>query len=401
MEEIHLNHIDDIIVANYGKNTIQMDVIKIIKNLLLSNSFTFEISNKLFGTDPYENVTKELYIKTINNEFIIAENKTINFIISETSIDKVDNTLEDSKINYYFVILNKEVEDMIDFYFVYMKYIITKCNHNFIKTNCTDILDKIKNTKNNVVILYKSILSSNDMIKLKNNSIKIYFLNVEQLSVLLDSIDDNCNYKKNIQEQLIKSIKFISDNNLTLIDYSYENKKIWNDNYQINNVIILEPCFSENMINNNENKKENKIISLFNHIKYRHEFKEKYLKDLDITSFSGFFCNKRRNLLNESKILVNVHAGLSYKICELFRIYEAIAHKVIIISQNCYKNNLVSLNKYIYFCEDNDIKDCIIRVTQNYNTIYNNFYNENVNKIFENIELKYKSFFLNITEHYI
>ena len=65
------------------------------------------------------------------------------------------------------------------------------------------------------------------------------------------------------------------------------------------------------------------------------------------------------------------------------------------------QNKLVSLNKYIYFCEDDNIKDCIIRVTQNYNTIYDNFYSDNVNKIFENIELKYKSFFSNITEHYI
>ena len=154
------------------------------------------------------------------------------------------------------------------------------------------------------------------------------------------------------------------------------------------------------MITNAENKKENKIISLFNHIKYRHEFKDKYLKDLDITSFSGYFCNKRRNLLNESKILVNVHAGLSYKICELFRIYEAIAHKVIIVSQHCFKNKLVSLNKYI-FCDDNDIKDCINKVIQNYNTIYKNLYDKEVNDIFENIELKYKSFFSNITEHYI
>ena len=121
MEEIHINHIDDIIIAKYGKNTVQMDVLKIIKNLLLSNSFSFEISNKLFGSDPYENVIKELYIQTINNEFIIEENKTIRFIITETVTN--NNILaSNDKINYYFVILNKEVEDMIDFYFVYMKY---------------------------------------------------------------------------------------------------------------------------------------------------------------------------------------------------------------------------------------------------------------------------------------
>lgn len=401
MSEIYIKNSDDILSAIYGKGDNTINVTEIIKNLIKSNSLSFEISNQLFGYDPCENVVKELILKTVNNKYTFEESTYIKFIENNNNNNNNDEIVKvnETQINYYIVISKKEYEDMIDFYFIYMKYIINKCNHNFIKTDGDNIKTQIKNTKNNVIILYKTIFSNTDMINLKSNSLKIYFLNVEQMSLIIDNLDDNCEYKKNIQDYLIKSIKFITEYDLSIIDYSYENKKIWSNNYHIKNIIVLEPCLTNNMVK--ELDKDTNIISLFNHIKYRHDFKEKYLKEIEIKSFSGYFCNKRRTLLSQTKILLNIHAGQSYKICELFRIYEAIAHKVIIISQNCYNNDLISLKNYIIFTKDDNFKNTINEVTNNYNTFYTNLFNKSVDDIFKNIELKYKNFFSNIIEHHI
>lgn len=397
MTEIYINNFNDIIEAKYGKNEKYMDVKNIIINLIKSNCLKLEISNQLFGSDPFENVKKELIINTLNNNYVIEEFGSIIFIKDEVIKNKFIN--DKNKINYYIVISNKEQENMIDFYFIFMKYIVNKCGHNFIKVYLNEITQKIIETKNNIIILYKSIFSKKDILLLKSNSIKIYFLNVEQLSLLHNNLDDECKYKKNIQDYLLKSIKFICEYDISIIDYSYENKQIWSNDYDIKNIVILEPCFNNDMINDKEKTIE--IISLFNHIEYRHKFKNEYLNNLEIKSFSGFFCNKRRNLFAESKILINIHAGKSYKICELFRIYEAIAHKIIIISQECNNHNLISLNNYIYFCKDEEIKTKISKVKCSYNSIYQQMFSKSVDDIFKNIKINYLSFFSNISEHYI
>lgn len=400
MSEIFIRNIEDIIEAKYGKLDKYMDVTNVLINLIKSNCLKLEISNQLFGADPYENVLKELIINTSNNNYIINEQEVIKINIDSNLNNELNVSNKNNfKINYYIVVSNKELVSMIDFYFIFMKYIVELCGHNYKKVYVNEVKSEIEKTKNNVIILYKSIFDKKDIFFIKNNSIKVYFLNVEQLSLLLDNTDDECELKKNIQNYFFKSIKFITENDLSIIDYSYENKYIWSENYDIKNIIVLEPCLTDNMINKKDKNIE--LISLFNHIEYRHNFKEKYLNDFEIKSFSGYFCNKRRNLFAESKILINIHAGKSYKICELFRIYEAIAHKNIIISQNCYNNNLISLKEYIYFCKDEEIKTKINKIKGNYNSIYNNLYNKSVDDIFKNIKLKYLAFFSNYIEHYI
>ena len=71
MSEIFIKNIDDIIEAKYGKSNKYMDVTNILINLIKSNCLKLEISNQLFGSDPYENVIKELIINTSNNNYII------------------------------------------------------------------------------------------------------------------------------------------------------------------------------------------------------------------------------------------------------------------------------------------------------------------------------------------
>jgi len=393
MTIIELDNVNEISSALYGRYENKINVLDIIKNLINNNEFTFIVSNNTFGKDPCENILKNLKINVNNIDYTIYETETVTFKLNKIIVK------DNKKINYYFVITDDDLEYMIDYYFKFIEYIINKCNHNYIKVNCKTLLEKINITENNIIILYKSFLNDTDINIVKNKSIKLYFLNVEQLSVLVDDID-NCELTKNIQDYLLKTVKFTSKHNISLIDYSYENKELWRKKYFIENVIILEPCLNENLIITKE--KTISYISLFNHISYRHTFLKKYLKYLDIKSFSGYFADKRRILFSESKILLNIHAGKHYKICELFRIYEAIAHKIIVISQKCNNHKLISLNKFIIFTGDNNYLNTCKSTLENYDIIYNNLYKDiSVNDIFKNIIIKYKSFFSDLTDHLI
>ena len=348
--------------------------------------------------DPIENVIKKLEIKTNFGLYEIFENENVNFIVKPVSNIEIGNN-NDETVNYYFVIFDEDWVKMIDYYFIYLKYIITKCGHNYIKVKYSELINLLLKTKNNIVILYKSIYSDENIFKINKLSTKIYFLNIEQLSVL-DEIDDNCPHKKQIQEYLIKTYDFVNKNNIDLIDYSYENKDLWKKKFKINNVFILEPCLNSKLII--ESPKNENLISLFNHISYRHEFKKNNLNDLNIKSFSGYIGNKRRKLFSESKILLNIHAGESYKICELFRIYEAIAHKNIIISQKCYNPNLVTLKKFIFFTDDKDFKNTTLKILHDYEKVYDTLYeNKSIDEIFSIIEAEYISFFSNPIKHLV
>ena len=393
MTIIEIDNVNEINSAVYGRYENIINVLDIIKNLINNNEFTFIVSNNIFGEDPCENIIKCLKIKVNTTEYTIYENDTITFKLNKIIVK------DNKKINYYFVITDDDLEYMIDYYFKFFEYIINNCNHNYIKVNCKSLLEKINITENNIIILYKSFLNDNDIDIVKKKSLKIYFLNVEQLSVLVDDID-NCDLTENIQKFLLKTVKFTSKHNISLIDYSYENKEIWKKKYYIDDVVILEPCLNKNVIK--EKEKSISYISLFNHISYRHNFLKKYLKYLDIKSFSGYFGEKRRELFCESKILLNIHAGKHYKICELFRIYEAIAHKIIVISQKCNNHKLISLNKFIIFTDDDNYLNTCKNTLENYDTIYNNLYKDiSIDDIFKNIIIKYKSFFCDLSEHLI
>lgn len=399
MINVIINNSESIISAFYGRDDNQVSVLDLIKSHIENKNYEILINNDTMKCDPVPNIIKKLWIETKFGKYEVFENNILNITI-ENDCDKEINIKANNFdcINYYFVIFNDEWENMIDYYFIYMKYIITSCGHNYIKVKYNTLLENLKKTSNNVVILYKSIYPNKDLKLIKDSSIKIYFLNVEQLSVLVEN-NDKCPHKVQIQTYLKKTLTFVKDNNIHLLDYSYENKYLWNKLFQINNVIVLEPCLNSNMIIKSS-KRDNNIISLFNHIKYRHDFKSNYLENLEVTSFSGHMCSSRRKLLSKTKILLNIHAGGSYKIAELFRIYEAIAHKNIIISQKCYDENLINLKKYIFFVDDHEFKITCLKILNNYDEIYKKLYDDiDINEIFQNIEYSYLAFFSSIIKH--
>jgi len=131
----------------------------------------------------------------------------------------------------------------------------------------------------------------------------------------------------------------------------------------------MEPYFEPVSIQ----QKNIDIICLFNN-EYRNKIKNKYLSKLNIYNFRNHWEDKRRNIFKKTKILINLHAGENYKIGETFRINEALENKIIIISQHCYKNEL--LDKRIIFCDDNEIQEKCIEVLKNYDYYYNLFYSK-------------------------
>jgi hypothetical protein len=200
---------------------------------------------------------------------------------------------------------------------------------------------------------------------------KIYILNLEQLSIKL--FENKLKYENElrIKKYFYRINDFINHPKIEFIDYSYENKILWKHLYNININTIMEPIY-------NPVKKINKtidIICLFN-CPYRNEFKNKYLSKLNnkysIYNFNNHWNKRKKDVFTRAKIMINIHAGDNYIIGETFRINEALANNIIVISQNCYKNEL--LDKRIIFCDDKDIEDKCLEILNNYDYYYKNIY---------------------------
>jgi len=204
--------------------------------------------------------------------------------------------------------------------------------------------------------------------KLLEKCDKVYILNLEQLSIKLFENELEYENEKRIKMYFNRINNLINHPKIEIIDYSYENKILWKQlyNYDIN--IIMEPKF----IKIKPIQKTIDIISLFN-CPYRNEFKNKYLSKLNIYNFNNHWNKRKKDVFKRAKIMINIHAGKNYIIGETFRINEALANNIIVISQNCYKNEL--LDKRIIFCDNKNIEDKCIDVLNNYDCYYKNTFN--------------------------
>jgi hypothetical protein len=261
--------------------------------------------------------------------------------------------------------------------------------HNLIGLNInTDIL----------IIIDVKILGLALKLKFKN----IYYLNIEQLTIPLDNLSDDLSsdiakrVNKNIFIQYFK-LQTLYKKSYKLLDYSNENNKIWNSTFNNNSNYIIEPYYPLQDSIDIKNKTID-VLTLINHM-YRPNFVINNLKPLKnkLINFLGKYGDNRRNMLVKSKILINIHAGINYRIGELFRLYEALAHKVIIISQHCYDNDLITLKDYIIFVDDDKMLDKYYDVIKNYEMYYNKFFTgeslSRLNLLLENINQKNKTIF--------
>ena len=165
------------------------------------------------------------------------------------------------------------------------------------------------------------------------------------------------------EQQTTKVWEEVNTNNLQaeiIWDYSYENAEIINSFGK--QVKVLEPFY----INKDSYEKTKNFILLESPHQYRKDIIKNYLEGLEYTNFYGNFEEERRNMLREHKVLINIHADDDYRICETFRVYEALACGCIVVSQRCYREDLVSLKDYIHFVDDHELKEKSIFLAENY-----------------------------------
>lgn len=269
------------------------------------------------------------------------------------------------------------------------KYLIfNKNNTKYIDTLLTSFNQNIISIKHglNGLDINNDILLIIDIkmlyLALKLGFKHLYYFNIEQMSIPLD-YNNGCELvdiaflnNRNIHNQYFKianTLEFI--NKFKVVDYSTENKYIWENIFNTKISHIIEPIYP--LLTDNIDKSLD-YISLINH-KYRPVYINKYLPNIKnkISNFLGRFNNNRRDILKSAKIMINIHCGENYRIGELFRINEALSHKVIVISQNCYNNELITLKDYIIFVDDDKMEEKCIEVLNNYEKYYEMFFEGN------------------------
>jgi hypothetical protein len=190
---------------------------------------------------------------------------------------------------------------------------------------------------------------------------KCYFINTEQLSR-----DTWLNY--------IKELKRLHPK-LKLLDYSYQNVKILNENgikstylpYQKYKpeIFNFEKIYDVAIVGLNLKKKKKNQNTHRN--KIFHLLKEKGVK---INNICGFNLEDRDITLFQHKILLNIHFNENYKIYEEVRCTRCTLNNMIVITEE--SNNL---SEYMYYDKIIEVKyeeivDKTIEVLENYEDYY-------------------------------
>ena len=226
------------------------------------------------------------------------------------------------------------------------------------KLNATIIYDFSENitlNENNIIICMQQIPPLKNIIK-KN----IYLLNTEQLT-------------RTICLNYIKSIS----NNFTIIDYSKENIYIMKNNG------ITNTLYFPYIYNPDENYNYKKIynicgISMYNASRRKNFMNYMKFKNIDIKNIIGWN-EKRDNELFRYKIILNISASKHYNIFETIRCYRCLFNKMIVISEEKYKQDLIDYSEHILFAKITDIPELIKKVLSNYEYYYNLLKLDNVN----------------------
>lgn len=262
------------------------------------------------------------------------------------------------------------IKNFIIIYFknvnIYIKYFdVNIFNENKFKLMDLNIYDKIIYTGD--LNFFHNLKKMYD-IKIKN----LYYINIEQLS-------HPSYYKLFRTISVDTNIIDYSEENLKYIDPDYKNYFLIPPYFEFNNINIIDKTIDILSIPNN-NYREN----ILNNINFDVKFNKIWIKEC--------FGEERDNYFKKTKIYINIHGSENHLTMELIRIVNLIFKKVIIISQNSVKNELLFLKKYILIHNNPDnILKCTNEILNNYEyyyeLIYGNFDpNEYYNYILKNME---------------
>lgn len=214
-------------------------------------------------------------------------------------------------------------------------------------------IDKIKN--NSIIIICQSWPKQ---YKIDNINKNLFLLNTEQLT---------------IQKQLNDIIDFSKD--FTIIDYSKENIDIMNNN-NIRNVLYFPYIYNEDEIYNIVKKRN--ICMVHSNTDRRTQVMNEYFKNIKIDHVRGW-SKLRDYTLFKYKILLNISAKEKYNIFESIRCYRCLFNKMIIISEEKYKKELIDYEHHIIFAKIEDIPEIINNVISNYEFYYKKLDLDNIN----------------------
>ena len=240
--------------------------------------------------------------------------------------------------------------------------------------------------------IFKSINFSKDIIisscehsfKKNINAIHIW-INIEHTIVKPNgrSTDSNCEL---LDDYLIRIDKF---DNYISNDYiiEYSNPNIVHTNKSTNRILHNKQIYIPPMIYefNPYNKDRNlEILTTFldiNQERRKELLNNLYNLNLPFKNINTFFdLESNFNLLQNTKILVNIHQTDHHHTFEELRCLPALLNGVIVISEESPYKEYIPYNKYIIWSSHDSIVDTIIDVYKNYDEYYN--------KIFINSSIK-------------
>lgn len=180
-------------------------------------------------------------------------------------------------------------------------------------------------------------------------------------------------YNPNIDVSIINTEQLTRNNYLVAMQ-RFLDKRYRVIDYSEENVFIL--------------KNSGNYTNLINFIPYQVNTKEIYTnipKTLN-TCFIGYLSPHRSSLLQKiknvnilkgwgeerdkqlfaHKIMINIHFNKDYGINEQIRINRCIFNRVIVVSEKSIHDNLLYLNKYIVFCDYDEIPNTVEKILCNY-----------------------------------
>lgn len=243
----------------------------------------------------------------------------------------------------------------------------------------------------NIVVMTAS--TKKNIIFSNNNRIIYIFLNVEQTIIDYNTItlsrEPDAKLVFNGKEYTVNMdmVNEFKDNDI-IFDYSKPNIK----NIEISGLYpeilskfqYISPCIYKNTINT-EVVKNIDTITIFSDNGYtpRREIKLQEINNLLVNhrNENNCFGDELTNLLENTKILINIHRTDDENTFEELRVLPALMQKVLVVSEISPLNELVPFNPLIIWSTYDQIVEKTKEVLDNYQTYYNQIFTE------ENIQL--------------
>ena len=151
---------------------------------------------------------------------------------------------------------------------------------------------------------------------------------------------------------------------LCVLEYSYQNIHVMKHVFHLPNVVYTSFGYHEHFdkfINKPITKKDNDVIFLGNPVRRRLSILNNLKSGLtDLKIYTQTYDDEKYSILNNSKILINIHMDSEKSCLEMVRIVYAIANGCLVVSEpSGDKYTDAILKEHVVFCEVSDMTRCI------------------------------------------